>query len=117
MEDTTTQEAAAAPPPPPDRPSSALVLRTLQDYTVGAIPTLFYVPDFISQSEQSQVLHHVRHPSNPRFSFYLFLDPTVFDAVILSSATQIYQAPAPKWKSLKNRRLQNWGTLSSWNLI
>ncbi|RLN41198.1 hypothetical protein C2845_PM01G42330 [Panicum miliaceum] len=74
MEDTTTQEAAAA-----ERPSSALDLRSLTDYTVGAIPTLFYVPDFISQSEQSQLLHH------------------------------IYQAPAPKWKSLKNRRLQNWG--------
>lgn len=72
-----TQEAAAAAPP--ERPSSAFVLRSLQDYTVGAIPTLFYVPDFISQSEQSQLLHH------------------------------IYQAPAPKWKSLKNRRLQNWG--------
>uniref|UniRef100_K4AEF4 Alpha-ketoglutarate-dependent dioxygenase AlkB-like domain-containing protein n=1 Tax=Setaria italica TaxID=4555 RepID=K4AEF4_SETIT len=77
MEDTMTQEAAAAAPP--ERPSSAFVLRSLQDYTVGAIPTLFYVPDFISQSEQSQLLHH------------------------------IYQAPAPKWKSLKNRRLQNWG--------
>ncbi|XP_039784267.1 alpha-ketoglutarate-dependent dioxygenase alkB homolog 6-like [Panicum virgatum] len=76
MEDTTTQEAAAAAA---ERPSSALALRSLADYTVGAIPTLFYVPDFISNSEQSQLLHH------------------------------IYQAPAPKWKSLKNRRLQNWG--------
>ncbi|KAF8722861.1 hypothetical protein HU200_021994 [Digitaria exilis] len=74
MEDTATQEAAAA-----EGVSSALALRSLADYTVGAIPTLFYVPDFISQSEQSQLLHH------------------------------IYQAPAPKWKSLKNRRLQNWG--------
>ncbi|CAN6311094.1 unnamed protein product [Urochloa humidicola] len=78
MEDTTNQEAAAAAPAP-ERASSALALRNLADYTVGAIPTLFYVPDFISQSEQSQLLHH------------------------------IYQAPAPKWKSLKNRRLQNWG--------
>ncbi|CAL4916746.1 unnamed protein product [Urochloa decumbens] len=77
MEDTTDQEAAAAAAP--ERASSALALRSLADYTVGAIPTLFYVPDFISQSEQSQLLHH------------------------------IYQAPAPKWKSLKNRRLQNWG--------
>nr|CAB3499620.1 unnamed protein product [Digitaria exilis] len=79
MEDTATQEAAAAA----EGVSSALALRSLADYTVGAIPTLFYVPDFISQSEQSQLLHH------------------------------IYQAPAPKWKSLKNRRLQNWGTLRS----
>jgi alkylated DNA repair protein alkB family protein 6 len=75
MEDTTTQEAEAAA----ERPSSALALRSLADYTVGAIPTIFYVPDFVSQSEQSQLLHH------------------------------IYQAPAPKWRSLKNRRLQNWG--------
>ncbi|CAL4933502.1 unnamed protein product [Urochloa decumbens] len=73
MEETTNQEAA------PERASSALALRSLADYTVGAIPTLFYVPDFISKSEQSQLLHH------------------------------IYHAPAPKWKSLKNRRLQNWG--------
>ncbi|XP_039829353.1 alpha-ketoglutarate-dependent dioxygenase alkB homolog 6-like isoform X2 [Panicum virgatum] len=77
--ETTTQEAAAAAA---ERPSSALALRSLADYTVGDIPTLFYVPDFISQSEQSQLLHH------------------------------IYQAPAPKWKSLKNRRLQNW--VPSW---
>ncbi|TVU31108.1 hypothetical protein EJB05_22779, partial [Eragrostis curvula] len=76
MEDRTTQQAAA---PEEERPSTALGLKSLGEYTVGTIPTLFYVPGFISQDEQSQLLHH------------------------------IYQAPAPKWKSLKNRRLQNWG--------
>jgi len=69
MEDTTTQEAAAAAA---ERPLSALALRSLADYTVGAIPTLFYVPDFISQSEQSQLLHHVRHPPNPASLFSFF---------------------------------------------
>ncbi|KAM0832160.1 hypothetical protein ACQ4PT_065068 [Festuca glaucescens] len=59
--------------------SPALSLRSPSDYAIGSIPTVLYVPDFISQAEQSQLLHH------------------------------IYQAPAPKWKTLKNRRLQNWG--------
>ncbi|XP_052169353.1 uncharacterized protein LOC127786068 [Oryza glaberrima] len=69
-DDKTTQESSAAAAPP---------LMSLADYAVGPIPTLLYVPGFISDAEQSQLLHH------------------------------IYQAPAPKWKSLKNRRLQNWG--------
>ncbi|KAJ1295517.1 hypothetical protein BS78_01G230300 [Paspalum vaginatum] len=77
MEDRTTQDEAAAAEQ--ERPSSSLALRSLADYTVGDIPTLFYVPGFISHSEQSELLHN------------------------------IYQAPAPKWKTLKNRRLQNWG--------
>lgn len=77
-EDTTTQDEAASAAEQ-ERPSSSSGLRILSDYTVGSIPTLFYVPDFISSSEQSQLLHN------------------------------IYQAPAPKWKTLKNRRLQNWG--------
>ncbi|CAD6205161.1 unnamed protein product [Miscanthus lutarioriparius] len=80
MEDTTSQDAAAAAAEQErQRPPSALALRSLADYATGAIPTLFYVPNFISHSEQSQLLHN------------------------------IYQAPAPKWKTLKNRRLQNWG--------
>ncbi|RWR75780.1 Oxoglutarate/iron-dependent dioxygenase [Cinnamomum micranthum f. kanehirae] len=51
----------------------------LKDFTVGSLPTLFYIPNFISESEESQLLH------------------------------QIYHAPKSKWKALKNRRLQNWG--------
>lgn len=71
-----TQEEAAEQK---ENPSSALSVRSPEDYAVGSIPTVLYVPDFISQTEQSQLLQH------------------------------IYQAPAPKWKTLKNRRLQNWG--------
>ncbi|KAG6503322.1 hypothetical protein ZIOFF_035633 [Zingiber officinale] len=48
-------------------------------HIVGSLPTIIYIPDFIYQSEQSQLLH------------------------------DIYEAPASRWKSLKNRRLQNWG--------
>ncbi|XP_052723107.1 uncharacterized protein LOC108345894 isoform X2 [Vigna angularis] len=48
-------------------------------YKVGSLPTLFYVPDFITDSDQSLLLNN------------------------------IYEAPASKWKMLKNRRLQNWG--------
>ncbi|KAJ3676602.1 hypothetical protein LUZ60_004014 [Juncus effusus] len=51
----------------------------LDEFIVGSIPTVIYVPNFVSESEQAQLLHH------------------------------IYQVPASRWKSLKNRRLQNWG--------
>ncbi|RDX79285.1 Alpha-ketoglutarate-dependent dioxygenase alkB-like 6, partial [Mucuna pruriens] len=50
----------------------------LARYKVGSLPTLFYVPDFITDSDQSLLLDN------------------------------IYGAPASKWKILKNRRLQNW---------
>ncbi|PKA53712.1 alkylated DNA repair protein alkB like 6 [Apostasia shenzhenica] len=53
--------------------------RRLEDYAVGSLPALVYIPDFISESEQSELLHH------------------------------IYEVSATRWKSLKNRRLQNWG--------
>lgn len=69
MEDTTSQNAAAAAEQ--ERAPSALALRRLADYATGAIPTVFYVPDFISHSEQSQLLHNVLHPPNP-VSFYSF---------------------------------------------
>jgi alkylated DNA repair protein alkB family protein 6 len=39
--------------------SPALSLRSPSDYAIGSIPTVLYVPDFISQAEQSQLLHHV----------------------------------------------------------
>ncbi|XP_020204870.1 alpha-ketoglutarate-dependent dioxygenase alkB homolog 6 isoform X2 [Cajanus cajan] len=55
------------------------VKEKLGHYKVGSLPTLFYVPDFITESDQSLLLNN------------------------------IYGAPASKWKSLKNRRLQNWG--------
>ncbi|KAK6232032.1 hypothetical protein SCA6_002105 [Theobroma cacao] len=51
----------------------------LNNFIVGDLPTLIYIPDFITDSEQAQLLNN------------------------------IYQAPVSKWKSLKNRRLQNWG--------
>ncbi|KAL4561025.1 hypothetical protein LXL04_033185 [Taraxacum kok-saghyz] len=51
----------------------------LSKYKVGSVPTLYYIPDFISDSDQKLLLNH------------------------------IYAAPVSKWKSLKNRRLQNWG--------
>lgn len=51
----------------------------LEDYVVGSLPTLVYIPNFITEAEQSELLHH------------------------------IYEVPAARWKNLKNRRLQNWG--------
>lgn len=80
--------AAAAPPEEEERPSTALVLKSLADYTVGAIPSLFYVPGFISQAEQSQLLHHVlipapsTHPRNPD------LAPCMFDSLVVCRYTK-----------------------------
>jgi hypothetical protein len=60
--DMTTQEVAAEEK---ENPSSALSLRSPAEYAVGSIPTVLYVPDFISQTEQSQLLHHVLDKSGP----------------------------------------------------
>ncbi|KMT13537.1 hypothetical protein BVRB_4g083160 [Beta vulgaris subsp. vulgaris] len=51
----------------------------LRGFTVGSVPTVIYIPDFINDAEQTQLFNH------------------------------IYHAPVSKWKTLKNRRLQNWG--------
>lgn len=51
----------------------------LRNFIVGDVPTLYYIPDFITHTQQDLLLNN------------------------------IYKAPAFKWKSLKNRRLQNWG--------
>ncbi|KAK8963865.1 hypothetical protein KSP40_PGU007715 [Platanthera guangdongensis] len=51
----------------------------LEDYVVGSLPTLVYIPNFITEAEQFELLHH------------------------------IYEVSAARWKNLKNRRLQNWG--------
>ncbi|XP_057707484.1 alpha-ketoglutarate-dependent dioxygenase alkB homolog 6 [Corythoichthys intestinalis] len=47
----------------------------------GAHPTVYYIPDFISEEEEAHLLQ------------------------------QIYQSPKPKWTQLSGRRLQNWGGL------
>lgn len=51
----------------------------LNNFKVGSLPTLIYIPDFIKDNEETMLLNN------------------------------IYDAPVSKWKSLKNRRLQNWG--------
>ncbi|CAI0457360.1 unnamed protein product [Linum tenue] len=50
-----------------------------EDYQVGSLPTVLYVPQFVTEAEEAHLL------------------------------AKIYEAPSAKWKSLKNRRLQNWG--------
>ncbi|KAH9733730.1 Fe2OG dioxygenase domain-containing protein [Citrus sinensis] len=55
------------------------VTENFNQFTVGNLPTLIYVADFITNIEETQLLNN------------------------------IYGAPPSKWKSLKNRRLQNWG--------
>ncbi|KAH9542174.1 hypothetical protein CY35_14G102600 [Sphagnum magellanicum] len=50
----------------------------LRPFSVGSLPSIYYIPDFVSPAEQSHLLH------------------------------QVNGAPMTKWKMLKNRRLQNW---------
>ncbi|KAL2942294.1 Alpha-ketoglutarate-dependent dioxygenase alkB-like protein 6 [Bienertia sinuspersici] len=52
----------------------------LRGFVVGSVPTVIYIPEFIDEAEETQIFNN------------------------------IYQAPISKWKSLKNRRLQNWGS-------
>ncbi|XP_061649452.1 alpha-ketoglutarate-dependent dioxygenase alkB homolog 6 [Phyllopteryx taeniolatus] len=47
----------------------------------GAPPTVYYIPAFISEEEETWLLQ------------------------------QVYQSPKPKWTQLSGRRLQNWGGL------
>ncbi|CAA7020898.1 unnamed protein product [Microthlaspi erraticum] len=51
----------------------------LESFRVGLTPTIYHIPGFITDEEQTQLLNH------------------------------IYGASGSKWKTLKNRRLQNWG--------
>ncbi|KZV39818.1 hypothetical protein F511_27821 [Dorcoceras hygrometricum] len=51
----------------------------IEEFVVDSVPTVFYVPDYVSEAEEEQLLKN------------------------------IYNAPISKWKTLKNRRLQNWG--------
>ncbi|WZY69018.1 hypothetical protein YC2023_001258 [Brassica napus] len=51
----------------------------LEGFRVGLTPTVFYIPGFVTDQEQTQLLDH------------------------------IYGGSGSKWKTLKNRRLQNWG--------
>lgn len=58
------------------------VLEELEQFVVrGALPTAYYIPDFISEEEESHLLQ------------------------------QVYESPKPKWTQLSGRRLQNWGGL------
>ena len=75
------------PPPRADiLPSRRLLQRTVRIllecilvYIVQAPPSIFYIPDFISEDDERYLLQCVN------------------------------SAPKPKWKQLLNRRLQNWG--------
>ncbi|XP_036436022.1 alpha-ketoglutarate-dependent dioxygenase alkB homolog 6 isoform X2 [Colossoma macropomum] len=58
------------------------VSEDLDEYAVkDAPPTVYYVPDFITEAEEEYLLQ------------------------------QVYRAPKPKWTQLSGRRLQNWGGL------
>ncbi|XP_043946207.1 alpha-ketoglutarate-dependent dioxygenase alkB homolog 6 [Protopterus annectens] len=57
-------------------------IKALESFRVEqAPPTVYYVPNFISKSEEDYLLQ------------------------------QVYSAPKPKWTQLSGRRLQNWGGL------
>ncbi|KAL3649356.1 hypothetical protein CASFOL_005759 [Castilleja foliolosa] len=52
---------------------------TSNEFIVGSVPTVFYIPDYVTAAEEDQLLNN------------------------------IYKAPISKWRSLMKRRLQNWG--------
>jgi len=51
----------------------------LEQFRVGSLPTIYYVPDFVSVAEHDSLVH------------------------------QVNSAPVVKWQSFENRRQQNWG--------
>ncbi|KAG6401256.1 hypothetical protein SASPL_138107 [Salvia splendens] len=55
------------------------VKKVMEKYVVGSVPTVMYIPEYISPAEEDLLLKNID------------------------------QAPLSKWKTLKNRRLQNWG--------
>ncbi|CAK6973882.1 alpha-ketoglutarate-dependent dioxygenase alkB homolog 6 [Scomber scombrus] len=63
-----------------DHPAS--ILEELKQFVVGdAPPTVYYIPDFITEDEETYLLQ------------------------------QVYRSPKTKWTQLSGRRLQNWGGL------
>ncbi|XP_042561926.1 alpha-ketoglutarate-dependent dioxygenase alkB homolog 6-like isoform X1 [Clupea harengus] len=58
------------------------ISKELEQYVVtNAPPTVYYIPDFITEVEEQYLLQ------------------------------EVYKAPKPKWTQLSGRRLQNWGGL------
>uniref|UniRef100_A0A673AR01 AlkB homolog 6 n=1 Tax=Sphaeramia orbicularis TaxID=375764 RepID=A0A673AR01_9TELE len=58
----------------------ACISEELKQFVVsGAPPTVYYIPDFISEEEETYLLQ------------------------------QVYKSPKTKWTQLSGRRLQNWG--------
>ncbi|XP_056652066.1 alpha-ketoglutarate-dependent dioxygenase alkB homolog 6 isoform X4 [Monodelphis domestica] len=58
------------------------VIPSLEPFRVEQVPPIiYYVPDFISEQEETKLLR------------------------------QVYEAPKPKWTQLSGRKLQNWGGL------
>ncbi|KAF4359520.1 hypothetical protein F8388_003523 [Cannabis sativa] len=58
--------------------SSSSSKNKVDKFKIGSLPTLMYIPDFITHDQQTLLLNNING------------------------------APHSKWKSLKNRRLQNW---------
>lgn len=58
------------------------ILEKLRQFVIhDALPTVYYIPDFISEEEETYLLQ------------------------------QVYKSPKTKWTQLSGRRLQNWGGL------
>lgn len=73
---------------------------SLDDAKITGLPsTAFYIPNFITEEEERQILDKV----------YSFARPPVPGlSPRNSSRVQIASAPKPRWKQLSHRRLQTW---------
>ena len=65
-----------------------------EDFLLTSVPpSFFYIPDFISEAEETNLLRQIENSPTPRF----------VQRAAMSKTT------SNRWTQLANRRLQNWG--------
>ena len=73
---------------------TCLIVRdTLFSLTITLPPSFYYIPDFISEAEETNLLRQIENSPTPRF----------VQRAAMSKTT------SNRWTQLANRRLQNWG--------
>ena len=66
----------------------------VEDFLLTSVPpSFYYIPDFISEAEETNLLRQIENSPTPRF---------------VQRAT-MSKTSSNRWTQLANRRLQNWG--------